>query len=376
MNKKKVILLLLGALLLRLFIAYFQYSGDLKNHLVWGNSVLFAPLGFYSRHFAGFNDPNYPPLAIILFAIANFLYSVFNASVIWLNNISFFPSLLVPLFGSENMKFLFLKLPAIFSDIGIGYLLYRISLHRKDKNQLLLPIFYLLNPAVIYLSAVWGQTEPITNFFLLLSLYYAFFSKENKSFSPLAFALAALTKQTALWFAPFYLILWWKELGIKQMVVDVFWSIIGFFVFYLPFGLLPLGAIKNYLSTLSGSSSLVSDAAWNIWFFIFPGRVEDSAKIGIFSVRSLSIAILIFALAILLYNLIRNYHRSVLLNYLFLWALLVFFAQTRVHERHLAPALVFCLLTPGLSTRYFLDYFVLSIFHYLNLHQSLNLSFI
>lgn len=374
MNKKKFLIILFLGLIIRLSIAYFQYSGDVWNHLVWGNSFLQSPLGFFSRHFSGFNDPNYPPLAIIFFGLASLLHSFFLSLATALNStLRIFPSFLVPLLQTANMQILFLKLPGIVSDIGITYLLYLIA--KKKNYSSWLPLLYLFNPAIIYTSTVWGQIEPVVNFFLLHSIYLALFGKQ-KTLSPLSFVLAVLTKQTALWFLPFFLILWWKELSLKKTLKGLVEQALLFFTFYLPFGLFPLDAIKSYFLTLTGSSTLVSDAAWNIWYFIFPGRVEDSVLIGPISVRFLSIMMLLAALTLFIYRLFYKYSQNSFFLYLFLWSLLAFFIQTRVHERHLSHALLFMLLVPGVTGKTLLGFLALSLFHYFNLYQSLRLPFI
>lgn len=406
-----LVVLLLMAFFLRLVFLFPQYSGDVKNHLVWGTSFLQSPIGFYSRHFPGFNDANYPPLAIFLFSLSNLLLLWLNQLFLFLNNtLSFFPSFLVPLFSHENMRYGFLKLPGIFADLGIGYLLFRFTstvipglTRSPSKLPYVISALYLFNPAVIYLSSVWGQIEPVTNFFLLLSLYTAapilsgVSNNSNPSFprwradgprrgksipnihsiySIIFFALAALTKQTALWFAPFYLFVWLKNLPFRQFLIGVLSSVLVFFVSYLPFGLNPLAALKNYFTTLSGSSSGVSDAAWNFWSLLYPGGAEDSVRLGLFSVRTISILLLLSLLIFFIYRLTRHYALSTFLRYLFLWSLAVFFLQTRVHERHLAPALVFGLLAFVETPTWWLSYIGISLFHFLNLFLTLKIPFI
>jgi len=378
--------LLVLALILRLIFLFPQYSGDVKNHFVWGNSFIQSPTGFFSRHFPGFNDANYPPLAIFLFSLSNLLLIWFNQFLLFLNrSFSFFPSFLVPLFDHENMRYGFLKLPGILADLGIGYLIYKFTSNRHSRAggnpsqlSIILSSLYLFNPAVIYLSSVWGQIEPITNFFLIFSLYLAIFPKTQKEavYSLVLFTLAALTKQTALWFTPFYLLMWFKNIPYKSLLSGAICSLLIFFACYLPFSLLPLSAIKSYFVTLSGSSSGVSDAAWNFWSFIYPSGAEDSIKLGLFSVRNISIFLLVSILTFFFYKLSRKYSLNSFLKYLFIWSLAVFFLQTRVHERHLAPALVFGLLAFSESPTWWLGYLSLSLFHFLNLFLTLKIPFI
>lgn len=375
-NKRIFWIVLILGLIIRLVIAYFQYSGDIKNHFVWGNGLLENAVGFYSRHFPGFNDPNYPPLAIIFFAIANLIYQSITGLILFLNKtIGIFPSFLVPLFIGENMRYAFLKFPGIFADLITFIFIFKFLNKKQSKYPLLLAGLYLFNPAVIYISSVWGQIEPLTNMFLVLSLYTAIYSPV-RAFSIIIFALGVLTKQTTLWFVPIFLTLWLKQMNRDELFKGIIFSFATFFASFLIFRLGPGSAINIYFQTLSGSSTLVSDAAWNIWHFIFPVGTNDSILLGPVSVRSISIFILLASLAYILIKEYKDFSINRFLNNLFVWSLLVFFLQTRVHERHLAPAILFCLLTPGLLSRYLLDFFTLSAYHMFNLYWSLRLPFI
>ncbi len=374
---KSLLFLLCLAFLVRLCFLYPQFSGDVKNHLAWGNGFLVSPIGFYDQHFPGFNDPNYPPVAIFLFAFSNLFLTFSNNILNFLNhNFAIFPSVLIPLFNSENMRMGFLKLPAIFADLGTGWLLYKIIRARSGKFPLLLSSLYLFNPAVIYISSVWGQIESLTIFFLIYSLYQAIYGGRKKFISIGLFILAALVKQTALWFLPFFLLFWLKEMKVREFIQGVFLGLATFILAYLPFGLLPWTALKIYFSSLSGSSTVVADAAWNFWSFFFRAGTPDSVSLGFLTLRQFSILLLAAILLILLVKLYRHFSMLLFYNYLFIWSLAIFFFQTRVHERHLAFSLVFLLLLPRLNLRLILLYFLLTGFHLGNLFSSLKLPFL
>lgn len=373
---RSILFLLCLAFLVRLCFLYPQFSGDVKNHLVWGDSFLVSPIGFYTRHFPGFNDPNYPPLAIFLFALSNLiLTSCLNILNFLNHNFAIFPSLLVPLFNSENMRMGFLKLPAIFADLGTGWFLYKIIRERSGKLPLLMASFYLFNPAVIYISSVWGQIESLTIFFLIYSIYQTIYGGRKKFISIGLFVLAALVKQTALWFIPFFLLFWLKEIKIREFARGVLLGIATFILAYLPFGLLPWTALKIYFSSLSGSSTVVADAAWNLWSFFYRTGTPDSVSLGFLTLRQFSIFLLVTILIFLLTKLYRHFSMLLFYKYLFIWSLAIFFLQTRVHERHLAFSLVFLLLIPRLNLRLILLYFMLTVYHLGNLFSSLKLSF-
>jgi hypothetical protein len=68
----------------------------------------------------------------------------------------------------------FVKIPSILSDIGIGLLLAKFAeRHNPDLKGVVLAL-YLFNPLTIYLSAVYGQFDPVFVFLLLASLYSHF----------------------------------------------------------------------------------------------------------------------------------------------------------------------------------------------------------
>lgn len=359
--------LLFAALIVRLIFIYPQFSGDVKNHLVWGHSLLEAgPAGLFARHFPGFNDANYPPIAIYLFGVSVFLYQIIVSLFSYLNNlIGFFPSFLVPLFQSENMQAAFLKLPAIFADLGIGYLILR--------RSPLLASLYLFDPAVIYISSVWGQIESLPVFFLVASFLLL---PRRYYLSHLAFVLAVLTKQTALWLLPLYLILWWKEGSAKKLFLGLLFQLVAFVLIYLPFAS-PPDAIGSYLSTLSGSSNFVTDQAFNLWYFIFGWeRRPDTLLLFGLSVRLWSLLLVSASYLFLITSYLKKYRLDSAGTYLFWLSSAAFFFQTRVHDRHLAPALPLLLLSTFPILPKTLFYVFLSAYHLFNLYLALRLPFL
>lgn len=375
--KKKLnsglIYLLLAGFLLRIVLVYFQYSGDIGNHLAWGRGALEGTLGFFQRSFPGFNQPNYPPITIILFSLSAWYYQFMQALIISINQaIPLFPSKIVPLMETLNMQAAFMKLPAILSDLGIGWLIYKLAPVKNKSHRLIASSLYLLNPAVIYISTVWGQIESIPIFFILLSLSIL---KKNYYLSHVFFTLAILSKQTALWLLPIFLILWLKKYSLKSFLQGASLQVVVFILIYLPFTFNLLEPFKLYLQTLSGSSSLVSDAAWNLWHYLYPVSTPDSTTLLLhLSVRSSSILLLAFLIIFIIFKYSKN--KLTLFQSLFWLSLVAFFFQTRVHERHLFPALVFYILAFKPSPTKIAGFITLTLYHLFNLYWSLGLPFI
>ena len=64
------------------------------------------------------------------------------------------------------------KLPAILADLGVGALLYAIVRRFASAGLALgAAALYLLNPATIYISALWGQVDSISGGLALLAIY-------------------------------------------------------------------------------------------------------------------------------------------------------------------------------------------------------------
>jgi len=387
-KNKTLTYLLLAGILIRLAIVYFQYSGDVGNHIVWGKGFLEGPLGFFSRKFPGFNDANYPPVTIYLFGLSAWLYQVASQLVLFLNKtIRIFPSNLVHLMPTLNMQSAFMKLPSMFADLGIGWLIYQLAPTKKKSVKLILASLFIFNPAVIYISTVWGQIESLPIFFILLSFYFlSLFEKKPKTkinpdtwyyLSHLSFLVAALSKQTALWVLPLMLIVWFKKTTIVKFIKGLLVQLVAFVLLYLPFTLSLIEPFKIYLQTLSGSTTLAAEGVWNIWYFLLPLGAQDSILFLGLSIRLWSILSLAAVYLFICLKLFLNFKKEDIYSSLFILSLAAFFIQTRVHEKHLFPALAFLLLvgSPKKINKY-IFFIALSVFHMLNLYQSLGLPFI
>src|SRR6266511_762094 len=159
------------ALLVRALLApHFGFYGDLRLFRMWAERLAdVGPHKFYIR--GQFAD--YPP---------GYLY------ILWLmGKLSAAPG------------YLLLKLPAIFADLALawlaGTLAARIapaSLKERWPVLTLVAASVLFNPAVIALSAVWGQVDAVPAAFVLGSLVLLFTGPRALSRELAAFALFAL----------------------------------------------------------------------------------------------------------------------------------------------------------------------------------------
>lgn len=195
--------LLIAILVTYLLLSLPFYSGDVKNHLAWTQSIVKEGVyGFYFRNFPGFAYQNYPPLAMFGFVISLKIYGVISYFINHLGNFN-----LINFWHWENVEISFLKLsgylPVLFISLGIFL---------WSGKKYLPALLFLFNPAVIYLGVVWGQIDLLPLMFIFLAFYFLFNKKLYISF--LMAALSLLSKQTVLILWIFYILVVLKEYGL------------------------------------------------------------------------------------------------------------------------------------------------------------------
>lgn len=132
-------IVLAAGLALRLSIApWGGHPGDLATLAGWAAAL--DAHGLAAVYIT--SDANYPPLALALLALSRWVYGLLGGG-----------DLAGPLW------WVLLKLPAILADMGIVLLVWRLA--RSCHRPLWLVISVALNPALIYLSAWWGQIESL-----------------------------------------------------------------------------------------------------------------------------------------------------------------------------------------------------------------------
>jgi Gpi18-like mannosyltransferase len=337
------------------FLSIPHYSGDVWNHLVWGKSIAdYGTFGFYSRTFKDIAFPNYPPFAMMLFAASYKIYQIIYQLAWYLNqNLGFFPSNFIYFLQSNNVQIAFLKIPTITASILISYILFKVAPKILDntafKKNLLLAALFILNPAIFYLSVVWGQIDLIPILFLFLSSYFIF-SKNLFLISVFA-SLALLTKQTIIIFWFIQIIFMLKILGVKKTFISAGITFAIIYLFYIPFlGINPLEMINLYQANFTYVAELSQVNSINLWGFLYDLQPVSDHKLFMsfsynFIGKALFIGALIPVLLALFTSKIERFKKDsqiyVLVYVFFITTILYFLLLTRMHERYLIPAVVF-----------------------------------
>lgn len=368
---------LISACIIYFFLAIPYYSGDVKNHVAWAVSFLQdGTLGFYEKEIPGFYIPNYPPITIWLFTLGESIYQL-TKQWVWYLNVSamIFPSKLVSFWEWENVRFTFLKLPAILANILLAYGVYLllpfIKKESSERQRILVSGLFLFNPASIYLSALWGQIDFLPVAFLVFAFYLLF--KSRIYWSAVLIVLALLSKQTVVIFLAFYMFLVWRRFGWQILGKAIVIVLVLFYLAFLPFHQFSLTwPPQFYLSTFSSVVLTVGENVFNFWGFLFDFKkgIPDSQIFLFLTYYQWGILLMSVFLSVpILIFLKRELSTKKIMVLLLLISLVYFFFLTRLHERHLAPSIVFATLLAAVDKRYWVSLVFISGLFLLNMYN-------
>lgn len=375
MKSLKIGRILMIALIIRLVLVPLSFHSDLNNNEIWGiYAQEFGLKGFYDwLNFGNYARPDYPPLAMILFSQLRWLWkSLFD--ILWQINIhvGVFPSVLVSWFDQYGFRAI-LKLPGIFSDIGIGYLIYYLVKKGKGEKQAkFISCLFLFNPAIIYLSSSWGQLDSVVSLFALVTLFFVLGKKYYAGL--IAFYISVMIKATYIPLSVLLMIIPLKK-GISAGKVLGLTSVLGILMFLLGSVFIdknPLVWIINIYGKkiLPGAVTLpyINLNAFNFWGFVFGlDRIADSRLFLGISLSRWAWSIGALSLILILAKFWKSGNVFFTASVLF-FAIFMFFP--RVHERYVYPFFVFFPIVlssyPKLMRIFFLTsgIFLINLYHW------------
>src|SRR5262249_6357685 len=126
------------------------YATDMSHFLEWADAGARHPLGDVYSHVL----PNYPPASVATFWVLGKLRSAF------------------PVLTRPDLRYLAMKTPAIVGDVATARLGSAVvGRALGSATALSAAAIYLLNPAVISDSCMWGQYDGLVPVFPLAALY-------------------------------------------------------------------------------------------------------------------------------------------------------------------------------------------------------------
>ncbi len=367
-------LLLVGLVVRLLFINNEGFKTDVSTYTAWalglsqhGFSTFYSTIGF----------ADYPPgYFYILAAVGHFWHLFFAAH-------------------DRGFGLLrdFVKLPAIFADLGVGALLYAVVRRFAGAGfSLAAAALYVLNPATIYVSALWGQVDSISGGLALLAIY-ALLRSEDEAGSGggraqtawivggwLAFAYSLLIKPQAAVLLP--LLVAFAFVDPRRRRARVVASAIGVGAAILLALLLtepfhpsnPIAAFMWLFERYAYGSNVYpynSVNAFNLWAVRGMLWVPDTQAILGLKQYVWGVLLVLAALALIVWRYVQERTSQALLEGCAVATLAFFVLATRMHERYLFNGLLFTIACIPFARRYLWGAIALSVVLFANLIYSL-----
>jgi len=359
---KNIIWIFVISFVFRFFISFVAWHPDVNNHIDWG--IRFFEYGakkFYApeTNVWSYTWPNQPPGTMYMFAGIRKVFEAVFAGFWWINiHVPAFPSGIITFFET-NLYPALLKLPSILTDLGIGYLIYKLT---KKRFAVLL---WLINPVVWYNSAVWGQYDSVVSFFALSSFYLLL--QKKLTFSLLALVFSFYIKASLLIFAPIWLIVALRQkYNFGKWFLAICFSLLVISLLTLPFSygnpliwLFELYQKKIFVQQLH----IITANAFNLWAGLtgIHERPDIYRLWGyiLFSVSYIPLLISIF----------RKPTSRNLFWVLALTAFSSFMLLTNMHERYLYPLFPYLTILVSLNLISLYPYVFISLLSLLNMYN-------
>lgn len=349
LEKRLQIILILVIIIRLLAIGLPSFKVDMNSWQAWSARLTeVTPVNFYAPNYFADYFPGYLYILWFLGKSANFLH--------------------IPIFSLE-FEF-YLKLFTNIFDFATAYYIYKIILKFQKNLAFCASIFYLINPALVFNSSVWGQVDGIMTFFLLYSIYNLIELNKPFKFS-FSSALSILIKPQSLATFPVTSIYLIRNFNFKKYASFLLIPILLIF-FSLPFFLKdPLLGLFHLFQKSTNIYPFTSMFSYNFWSFA-GWWISDSTKFLNISYQIWGILIYFIFLFLILLPLFfkKNFKNNLLIYFACALAIFAFFLfLTRIHQRYLFPFFAFLLITAllGRSIKLMGFYLILSIIHFINL---------
>jgi hypothetical protein len=168
-----------------------------------------------------------------------------------------------------------LKIPNVLAALCDAVLIYLI-LRRTGARSLTARVtaaIFVLNPAVIFIMSVWGSTETISLFFMLLSLWFAVGRHPVPAWIALAFGAFTRPQMVVLGFL--LGCVYFRRFGMRDNLSAISWAVIAFFVVMVPLSLaiapsFPVDYVSRVIGFQIGTGqadnySAVTPAYYSVW---------------------------------------------------------------------------------------------------------------
>ena len=271
---------------------------------------------------------------------------------------------------------LLVKAPPILFDLGLIVAVYAVSrslfeelrLRRAETLALASAAIIAVQPAVLYDSAVWSQTDSAITLAMLLALFFVARGRTNVGFG--VWAAGFLIKPHPIIILPVLLYLAWRQ-NAKSLLPSAA-TVAGVWLVGLSPWLLHGDAARLlhvYRGLFVADYERLSAAAWNAWWFLdlTVHPKPDDAVIGFATYRMIGLLLTVSAGSISLFYLhARPNLRGALIAAAYL-AFTFYLLPVSTHDRYLYPFFAFMLPVAVAERRWRVLYTGASATFFLNL---------
>lgn len=390
--KSSLFLLLLAGLLFRIVIIPTYFNADVITQAEWSQSLeIQGTKGFYDRVTGFMERPNHPPLVSIWYFLVPEIQGFIS---LVLTNIGLFIAShrlgashilwfydFVKWFGSDvfhtneqtSIRYGFMmtmKLLPIVADLLIGGLIYKFANYFNPKKALFYTGLYLLFPFSLYVSAYWGQSDPVAALFLFI----AFLSLYKKRFiiSPVLLIVSLLIKPTGVLLVPLFIFYYlYSRTSIRALLISVFSSLLVYFVTLYIFtnNNLILYSQKLIQTLFFTKIPVLSASAFNLWFIVGGFSKTPDTITFLFLPAKLWGLLIAIALNLFAISLIRRKNIKAFLGALFIAGFGSWVFLTNMYERYLFNGILALFFLSIVDRKYLKYFFILSFISLLNMLQ-------
>ncbi len=362
-------LLLLGGLVIRLFFIGDQgFKNDISSFEAWTITLASHPLAqFYNS--TKFVD--YPTGYFYILWFIGHLFAVISPH------------------NNYDVLRVLVKLPAILMDLVGGALLYALVRRYADERWALgAAALFVLNPAVIFISASWGQVDSVAAGLALAAAYLLLRSDDATdgfawqiAVGWLLLAYSLLIKPQAAVLVPLFVVFAFvsPERRARRMAataVGIVGAIVLAFVLTVPFH--PTADPLNALGWLYERYQVGKDVyavnsvnAFNLWAIVHPFWQPDSQLIAVWPQYLWGLVLTGIAVVLILVRYAQARTPQAFIEAAALSTLAFFMLSTRMHERYLFNGLLFTIAAAPFALRYVWASVIFSATLFVNLFYSL-----
>ena len=242
------------------------------------------------------------------------------------------------------------KSVTILADLGLIVVVYT-EFRNRRWLRVLLPLFLAIHPALIAVSAFWGQIEPIWTMGVVLAALS--FRRDRPLAGWVCLAVAILSKIQPVVALPVFVVLTYRRYGLRRLALCL-----GVFALVVGAVLAPFVIVSGFQSTMRPYLNAIDMFphttlnAYNAWYLLnpaswsrhyplnVPNQPDSLLVLGPLTARSAGLIMLALWTLVVMVNTWRKYRAPN--EYVWLTAIYFgfFMLPTQIHERYLYPVLI------------------------------------